>query len=38
MGLEGLFGALIEALQSAFLQTLLSYFTDLLTQILPFGQ
>jgi hypothetical protein len=38
MGLEGLLGAIVEVFQSRLTETILSFITDLLGQILPTTQ
>jgi hypothetical protein len=35
MGFEGLFGAIVEAIQSLLLESILSFITDLFGQIFP---
>jgi hypothetical protein len=37
MGFEGLLGAIFEVFQSFLMETILSFITDLLGQILPFA-
>lgn len=38
MGLEGLFGAIVEVFQSFLMESILSFITDLLGQVFPFTQ
>ncbi len=38
MGFEGLLGAIVEVFQSLLMETILSFITDLLGQILPITQ
>jgi hypothetical protein len=38
VGLEGLFSTILQAFQSAFMEKVVSFFTDLLGQFLPLSQ